>query len=718
MDGTLDVKQELEMMVEKGHLKQDQLEASVRVAQECQEMIKTQKMTPKIRTSCHRTAFQQKTNNRVRLSLDFPLYLFKETSGTAPSFWDKLASPVGLEPFPYGVLEIKTSADDPPEWVADLLATGWLTKVHKFSKYQHSIATNFSEKLEILPYWIQSVGDGDSGNRSFNDDVEDAEVGHGTVKLMTASAVESTASVEPRSVAAVATTAGLPTGVATLPPLRRDIADSASSSESRSPGLVTTEAGGCDIVTTAASPDHTAVQMLAPIDEVVPPTPLSTLKRLSAELDPITQRRRSISSSTPAPRARSESQGSFALKQTDLNFKRVKIKIPKIDAKTYFANERTFIQWLGAALFLVTLASAMMATGPTGRVMGTIFFPVGIFFLIYALYVYHWRLKLINKGGAGGRFDDPYGPTILTVGVLVSVVAVLIFVWTAEDTADPAASDAGAWDSGTVGGSTCDRLDRYACSPPTLSTATTTHTSAALQMAWAPSCMTTLALRARSADMIFAAISATNASTKTVSGFHGCMDVFLATDAPLVEYELPVRQTYCVRGPSDAPDSPCRMCEIVEATGTITDTESAADGSAWDPMSSAFNGSTALSVCGSTGSAATVATQHVLSMGTATIASDLVTRVSGAGATLQLVTSSHGMRYQHDIVVAGTPAKLSLLVEYGSEIDRSVGRNPIKAMLRLEFPSTPTLTSRHHASTVMKFFLFLEEEAKAEEGCR
>ena len=244
MDGSMDVRQELEMMVEKGHLKKEQLESSVRVALECQEMVKTQKMSPKIRTSCHRTAFQEKTNNRVRLSLDFPLYLFKETlPDSATGFWDKLASPVGLEPFPYGVLEIKTSADDPPEWVTELVAEGFLTKVHKFSKYQHSIATNFPERLEILPYWIQSVGDDDSGNRSW-DDEDDTKANHRTVKMLTVDE-EWPENVEPRSVVATVPQDQLPTA----PRNNR----AAGAGNPRAERRVSTLAGGSKTVTTTAA---------------------------------------------------------------------------------------------------------------------------------------------------------------------------------------------------------------------------------------------------------------------------------------------------------------------------------------------------------------------------------------------------------------------------------------------------------------------------------
>lgn len=37
----------------------------------------------------------------------------------------------------------------------------------------------------------------------------------------------------------------------------------------------------------------------------------------------------------------------------------------RVEPKTFFANERTFIQWLGAAILLLTLSSAMIAFDDT-----------------------------------------------------------------------------------------------------------------------------------------------------------------------------------------------------------------------------------------------------------------------------------------------------------------------------------------------------------------
>lgn len=735
MDGTMNVRQELETMVEKGHLKPEQLESSIKLAQGYQETVMTQNMTPKVRSSCHRTAFQEKTNNQVRLSLDFPLYLFKDVADDIKKFWGNLDSPIALNPFPYGVLEIKTSADDPPEWVNELLATGWIHNVHKFSKYQHSIATNFPEHLEILPYWIKSISDSDS-SRFDDDSGQDCPPTVRTLML----GEKWPESVEPRSV-----TRGQPSAtsladtVLTKAAATQDHAlnstnsSPASSDATLSVAQNTAPAGGSHAIVdnpTARSSDHTKVQidtiLVAPvipptlikttptlIKTTQPPTVAETGRKRKALIgwsllrravrpagQPIVQNRLQSSDDTTGPRSASQ-----------MYLMPTKQKKMKIEPKTFFANERTFIQWLGAALFLVTLASAMMATGHTGKVMGTMFFPVGIFFLLYALRVYHWRLKLIKNRTEGARFDDPYGPTILTIGVLISLAAVITFVWTdvADDEAASSTS-AAAWDSVMVEGATCDQLDQYACNAPP---ASTTHPSMALQTPWAPGCMATLARRTRSADMIFAAVDAIDAvdvSKKHVSTFRGCMDVSITSAAPKVDYELPVRRTYCIRGSGDSSGASCRTVDIEEASGTIVATEST-----WG---SAFGNSTALSLCGLRGMAAAGSTQYRLTKGIATNASDLVTEVVGANATLQLLNSSHGMRYQHDVLIAGTPAKLSLLVEYASEPDRSVARNPISSQLWLEFMSTPSLTSHHNANMLMQFFSFLENEAKAKSGCR
>ena len=58
------------------------------------------------------------------------------------------------------MLEIKLALDpgqDPPQWVDDLISSGCLTEVHKFSKFMHGCAVLFPDVAQEVPYWVDDV---------------------------------------------------------------------------------------------------------------------------------------------------------------------------------------------------------------------------------------------------------------------------------------------------------------------------------------------------------------------------------------------------------------------------------------------------------------------------------------------------------------------------------------------------------------------------------
>ena len=55
--------------------------------------------------------------------------------------------------------------------------------------------------------------------------------------------------------------------------------------------------------------------------------------------------------------------------------------LPRIEPKTYFANERTFIQWLSSALLLVTLSLALIGFGGTARFIGWVIFSLAFLYV-------------------------------------------------------------------------------------------------------------------------------------------------------------------------------------------------------------------------------------------------------------------------------------------------------------------------------------------------
>jgi uncharacterized membrane protein YidH (DUF202 family) len=108
-----------------------------------------------------------------------------------------------------------------------------------------------------------------------------------------------------------------------------------------------------------------------------------------------------------------------------------KIKRPlKIEPKTYFANERTFIQWISAGVLIFSLSIALMTISPTSRVVGLVVFPISILFFAYALWLFLWRVGKINARERGNYFDS-YGPWFFSIALTLVAAVSLAVIWTA-----------------------------------------------------------------------------------------------------------------------------------------------------------------------------------------------------------------------------------------------------------------------------------------------
>lgn len=103
----------------------------------------------------------------------------------------------------------------------------------------------------------------------------------------------------------------------------------------------------------------------------------------------------------------------------------------KVEPKSFFANERTFIQWLSAALLLLTVSTIMMGNGDYLRTAALISFSA-FFLVIYASFTYFRRIKLLSTGKGYG-YVDHFGPTILAVGVGIGVFIVFWDILGASD---------------------------------------------------------------------------------------------------------------------------------------------------------------------------------------------------------------------------------------------------------------------------------------------
>ncbi|CAD2219345.1 vacuolar transporter chaperone [Angomonas deanei] len=102
----------------------------------------------------------------------------------------------------------------------------------------------------------------------------------------------------------------------------------------------------------------------------------------------------------------------------------------KIDPKTFFANERTFLKWLSISVMVglmsLTLLNFGDSTSNGSELAGLILLPVALIFMVYSLFIFRDRANKIYMREPM-RYDDTRGPTMLVVVLGASLVLATIF---------------------------------------------------------------------------------------------------------------------------------------------------------------------------------------------------------------------------------------------------------------------------------------------------
>ena len=93
----------------------------------------------------------------------------------------------------------------------------------------------------------------------------------------------------------------------------------------------------------------------------------------------------------------------------------------KVEPKTFFANERTFLTWFNSAVFVMSLGLAIAATGERALFASIAMISIGVLIITYASFTYAQRTNSLLKKKPVG-YADKYGPLIL--GGIISVVFV------------------------------------------------------------------------------------------------------------------------------------------------------------------------------------------------------------------------------------------------------------------------------------------------------
>jgi uncharacterized membrane protein YidH (DUF202 family) len=366
-----------------------EIEEMEQLAQEVQYSVLTRKFHPMVRTFYNRTAFQLPGDARVRISLDTELSLIREDNEEHPRSGDNWRrKDIGVDypfnqlpdsdicRFPYAVLEVKLQTQfgqEPPQWITELVNSHLVESVPKFSKFIHGCATLLEDKINILPFWLPQM----------EIDIRKSETGAFGVR-------------RPQATHSSATSFDSTTG------------DGSKLTTVDSVQIVMAEA-------TESTP------LLPPRpnnknNDVEASTSVDIMKKLSpAGLQTVFKKSKTIFRRKSVEQQQQQQQPSSSGRT------RAVVPVAAPPAKTFFANERTFLSWLHFTLLLGALAIGLLNfSDHIGQVSAITFTILAVIVMIYALYNYNVRANCIARKEVGD-FSDKYGPALLTFFMVIAV---------------------------------------------------------------------------------------------------------------------------------------------------------------------------------------------------------------------------------------------------------------------------------------------------------
>jgi uncharacterized membrane protein YidH (DUF202 family) len=473
MSGQYDVMAAIDRRVQDGELTAEAAAPLKSLAQEIQDAIVTRNLRAKIRTRYRRTAFQLPSSNAVRVSLDTELQMCNEFqySSWSPDQWccnqAQMATPGAVLNFPYAVLELKLQDETPPMWVRELLETGIATPVWKFSKFLTGCTALLPPLVRMYPHWFDREGNMAEPSPpeiaaqealqvagflpAPQDEQQPESAAQPSPNLLESfigrlwpvkrggespptTASDAQAVQRHRHVASASTAAGLKHVIVELPNQngsRRDLNALVNNNTERN------QYGGTAPSGTLHNKSTIAVQLGHGGNHPSPPRPANEELAIHA---PLLGDNSPTASSTASAGSRRHRRGGrwrdwccwpcdslSNLCQPAKPPEKGRLVPVRIEPKTHFANERTFLHWLSASLILMSLSIGLLQFGGhESNVAAYIISPVALMFIAYATFVFYWRARKIERRDPYG-YHDPRGPALLG-GVLFSALIVNLVV--------------------------------------------------------------------------------------------------------------------------------------------------------------------------------------------------------------------------------------------------------------------------------------------------
>lgn len=394
-----------------------------------QKRLANRQEIPQLWAENRRTVFEEGYSSDVMMSLDTHVRFIREgpTKGKVSNpFIDMHPKPFqeSIHHFPYAILEMELASEITPSWVQELLDTSLLVMVPNFSKYVHGTAVLFPDKVKTYPEWFLQNPEGnfvsgtlDQVAEVFNQGDFEEEISLRPITRRITTASERSAGVQVSTLVqdgnsdvlshvVVMHNGPSPSVDRSEVGLRRSFKSNGRSRDNDS-AKESLSGGASD------EADTTEGRSM----KLGPWAP--SRKKTKTEDDMLANENKS----PPLPKA-------AALVRT------------RIEPKTFFANERTFLSWLSIAVLVMFMGLSLLGGHKLGggsvsedkqhssqesraigaaHISGALISPISILLLVYALLVYRRRSTQILRRETV-RYDDQKGPILITVLLIIVLV--------------------------------------------------------------------------------------------------------------------------------------------------------------------------------------------------------------------------------------------------------------------------------------------------------
>lgn len=424
LDGTFSTDKAVSKM-ERQAQSEARIESYKKTVASIQDFQQQKKLQPMLRANYVRTAFQNPSDDRLRISIDTNLAFIREDALDQsrpcrdPKDWHRADIDDGnmsypfkninqseVSKFPYAVLEIKIKEDGTGKrstWIEDLMISHLVHPAPRFSKFVHGVASLFEDFVNNLPFWLSDL---ETDIRKDPQAAFEQEEQRRAQLADDVLAVGSLIGTVPSSFKAPAQSSPISKSYLSDRMMAESSAQLARSANNRSSLAAAADEAG----ESSQQNGNGHSTGYGALSSVLPGLSLSKYARAKRAQKTI------LPDGVVEPTEWIKNTGEL-----------------KIEPKVWLANERTFLKWQHICVLQGGLALGLYtAAGDNNivRFMGLAYIIIAVFAGVWGYSMLQTRRSMI-MGRSGKDFDNVIGPIIISVALMAALITNFILQYRA-----------------------------------------------------------------------------------------------------------------------------------------------------------------------------------------------------------------------------------------------------------------------------------------------